>query len=271
MNILIIGFGNMGSAMGNALTQTHKVYAIDPIHTHHNTENTIPLFPNIETASTSIDTEIDIIILTVKPQIITAVLQDLIAYVSDTVCIISSVAGIAMEHITQHLQHDVESDIANRVIRIMPNIAAKTKESITGICIPEGINDNHKTMALSVVESFGKFIIVSEEQIHAITGIAGSGIAFVAAFIEALTMAGVREGLHYDVSYKTSLQTVRGALELLESGENTADFESPSSMISAICSPAGTTIEGIASLYKNKLHHTIFEAVHSASNKSRLF
>lgn len=288
MNILIIGFGNMGSAIGNALSQNHSVYAIDPAHTNtsastpQNEAHTIPIFQNIETASTNINEEIDIIILTVKPQIINAVLQELVAYVSDTVCIISSVAGLTMEHITQALQKDASpsnainssSNIINRIVRIMPNIAAKEKESITGVCIPEGMNDEYKKMALSIVESFGKYIIVSEEQIHAITGIAGSGIAFVTAFIESLTMAGVREGLHYDTAYKTTLQTVRGALSLLEPKKERgtqAAFDSPSSMINAICSPGGTTIEGMHSLHKNKMHYAVLEAVHSASNKSKSF
>lgn len=283
MNILIIGLGNMGGAIAQALTCknsstiTNFVYAVDPyVYMHKNSlpqYNSISIAPNIETASTTFNIEIETIIIAVKPQIISRVLDELQPYLSTKTLIISTVAGVPIEHIAHALTQNNTSH--KYIARIMPSIAALTQESLTGLSFSYNLEEKEKEKARKIAQSIGKVMEIPETLMSSITGVSGSGIAFVASFIEALTMAGVREGLSHQQSYKTCLQTVRGALSLLSTDKpknnNSAKFNSPKDFITAVCSPAGTTIEGIVALQKYGMSTSVFAAVHAATEKSEQF
>lgn len=272
MNVLIIGLGNMGYAILNALTEKNniQVYGVDPVIAQNKISTDVPIFSSLTQASTAIEVEIHTILLAVKPQIINAVLTDLAKYLSPSSILISTVAATSISHITDTLAQ--QGTTHTKVARIMPTIAAKNKESLTGISFHDTLTQTDKDMVQEIISSFGSTVIIPESLMHAITGISGSGIAFVAEFIHALTLAGVREGLAHKDAYMIALQTVRGALSLLSSEDDTPPpYESPQSFINAVCSPGGTTIEGIHALHNNNFQAAIFAAVHAASNKSRNF
>lgn len=264
MNILILGLGNMGGSIANALCQEHTIYAVEPNITHIQNNSAVSIFSTLDDAVDEINAEIDAIILTIKPQVLFSVLEQLAQHLSPHTLIISSVAGVEISTIARKLNIP-ELPIA----RIMPTIAAKKQKSMTGLSYNEYLSDTQRQQVIDIAQSLGQMIKIPESLMSAITGASGSGIAFVAKFIEAMTMAGVREGLSYQQSFQSTLQTMRGAIALLEDTvQGDSAYHNPSEFISSVCSPGGTTIEGIYMLEKHNFEDAIYEAVHAARIKS---
>lgn len=266
MKILVVGLGNMGFSIAKALCKSgnsYEVHAYDPwskfLDTATSVGITIHDSLNVENHISSYD----VVLIGVKPNLVQNILHDISPIIyRDTPTLLSIAAGTSLEKLATGLEND--GKMYPYIVRYMPTIAALEGKSITAMSCQSTVRENDKNNAIDVAESFGKVIEIPENLMDAFTGVAGSGIAFATAFIEALTLGGVKEGLPYDKAYESARLATSGALALLEHS-----FSSPSALMTAISSPGGTTIAGIHALHECGLHATVMNAVCAAADRSR--
>lgn len=201
--------------------------------------------------------ESDIVVLAIKPQILDKVLADIVPVFDDETLLISILAGIT----TGALEHGLGG--SPRVIRAMPNTPALAGQGAAALCPGVHVEKEDKRRAQHLFETVGIALWVEEGQMDAVTGLSGSGPAFVYTFIEALTAGGVQEGLRLDIAQALAVQTVVGAAHLVkETGEH------PALLREKVCSPAGTTISAIRVLEERGMRAMLMEAVGAATQRS---
>jgi len=148
------------------------------------------------------------------------------------------------------------------VVRVMPNTPALVQAGASGICKGQFATDVHMTMIKTVMSAVGLAVIVGEGDIDAVTGVSGSGPAYVLAFIESLTAGGVAAGLTYPISYQLALETVFGTAKMLKDTQ-----QHPAVLREQICSPGGTTITGLKALHENNFQNAIMQCVLDATSR----
>lgn len=199
-----------------------------------------------------------ILILAVKPQDMEAALKGIAPAIDQTKTIISIAAGIPIAFIAERLPAKA------RVIRVMPNAPALVLAGAAGIAKGEHATARDLQIAEAIFAAIGKAVVVEEKHLDAVTGLSGSGPAYVFLFIEALADAGVKVGLARDVAKLLAAQTVLGAAKmLLESGRHPAELKD------MVASPGGTTIAGLHALERGGLRGILMEAVEAATIRSR--
>ena len=199
----------------------------------------------------------DIVVLAVKPQILEPVLLELADHLDTSKLIISIAAGVSLATIESHLKKDL------RLIRAMPNIAALVLESATAICPGTHASQEDLGLAKAVFDSVGKTVTIEEGLMDAITGLSGSGPAYLFLIIDALADAGVKVGLSRHNALTLSAQTVLGAAKLLiQTGEH------PGRLKDLVTSPGGTAIAGLHTLEEGGLRTTLINAVEVATRRS---
>ncbi len=260
--IAIIGSGNMGEALISGLVcakscqpqnivctdiRKDKLKAIaDKYGIHTSTSN-------VEAAQAA-----DIIVYATKPQIMAAVLKETADCLDMSKIIISIAAGIPLAAISTCLQKKL------RLIRAMPNIAVFVKEGATAIAGCEHTRPEDIEMAKEIFNSVGETLFIEENVLmDAITGLSGSGPAYIFLIVDALADAGVKMGLSREEALMLSTQTVLGAAKLLKETK-----EHPSQLKDRVTSPGGTAISGLHTLEKGGLRTTLINAVEAATNRS---
>ena len=199
----------------------------------------------------------DVIILCVKPQVLNEVLAEIASNLTDKQLIISVAAGVPLKSI----QAKIGSSIP--LIRAMPNTPAIVQEGVTALAGARGLSSDHLELAKKIFESVGKTVVVDETLMDAVTGLSGSGPAYVYLAIEALIDGGVRVGLPRNVAQILAVQTVLGAATMVrETGEH------PAVLKDRVTSPGGTTIAGLQRLEEGGLRATFIEAVEAAAHRS---
>ncbi|MEK6590170.1 MAG: pyrroline-5-carboxylate reductase, partial [Nitrospinota bacterium] len=199
----------------------------------------------------------DIIILALKPQIIAKVIGDVADLIDKSKLIITIAAGITINSIHKILGR------RGRVVRVMPNTPAIIQEGISAIACGDGILKGDLKITQKIFNAVGKTVVVEESMMDAVTGLSGSGPAYVFLIIESLIDAGVKMGLPRDISKVLSIQTIIGAARLaLETGEH------PGKLKDMVTSPGGTTIAGLHALENGGLRSALINAVESATRKS---
>jgi pyrroline-5-carboxylate reductase len=202
--------------------------------------------------------EADIILLCVKPQVVERVLADIAPVVDDRKLVISIAAGIAIAKIEKVLKE------SSRVVRVMPNTPALVLAGAAALAGGKNATSGDLDLAQSIFSSVGRAVIVEEKLMDAVTGLSGSGPAYVFMIIDALSDAGVKAGLPRQLALELSAQTVYGAAKMvLETKEH------PGKLRDMVTSPGGTTIEGLHALEKGKLRATLMNAVEAATARSR--
>ena len=199
----------------------------------------------------------DVVVIAVKPQIVDRILAPLAAAVNDGDLVISIAAGVPIEAMEARLPPNA------RVIRSMPNTAAIALAGATAIAA--GTNATHEDMMLAKAffEAVGRCVVVDESLLDAVTGLSGSGPAYVMLMIEALADGGVKVGLGRDIALLLAAQTVYGAAKLqLDTGEH------PGRLKDMVTSPGGTAIAGLHTLEAGGLRRTLIDAVEAAANRS---
>jgi pyrroline-5-carboxylate reductase len=196
----------------------------------------------------------DVVFICVKPGDIASVLKEIRDEISGKL-VISTAAIIPLAFYVS-----IVPDA--RFVRTMPNIAAFVGESFTAYCCDEKITEIDRTVTKRLLSTMGRHEEVEEKYMNAVTGLSGSGPAYVAIFIEALMYAGLKVGLPRDLSLRSSTQAVLGAAKLIMNGEITA-----SKIKEMVTTPGGTTIEGIYQLEDGKLRTTMMNAVVAATEK----
>jgi pyrroline-5-carboxylate reductase len=199
-----------------------------------------------------------VILLAVKPDQVAAVLADVREQFTPTHLLISIAAGVPIAKLEAGLGADA------RIIRVMPNTPALVGESATAYAPGKAATAPDSELAQKLFSAVGSAFAVKELLLDAVTGLSGSGPAYVYLFIEGLSDGGVAAGLPRDVATKLAAQTVLGSAKMvLETGQH------PGALKDMVTSPGGTTIEGLHELEKGKLRGTVMSAVRAATEKSR--
>lgn len=199
------------------------------------------------------------ILLSVKPNVIEAVLCE----IKDTLAnsgplIISIAAGKTLDFLSSKLDYDA------RLIRVMPNINAVAGQAISAFCKNETATENDAAFAEKLLSSFGRAVSIPENQFSIYSAIGGCSPAFAYMFIDALARAAVKNGMAKDTALEVSAQAVLGSAKMiLESGEH------PWQLVDKVCSPGGTTIEGVLALQKDGFESAVCDAVTAAFEKDK--
>ncbi|MDS0278905.1 pyrroline-5-carboxylate reductase [Halomicroarcula sp. S1AR25-4] len=242
----VIGCGNMGSALVRGLyaSGNHSVVAcdLDP-----DALAAVADYCEETTDDVGRAADAEVVFLAVKPDIVEAVLDELDLSADQT--LVSIAAGVPTEF--------VEARTDARVVRIMPNLAAETRDmaaAATGDVTDE---------VRELLDDVGEFAEIEEGQMDIATAVNGSGPAFVFYFIEAMTEAGVAGGLDHEEAQVLAAQTFKGAAETVLQDDRTAD-----ELVDAVCSPNGTTIEGMEVLWDSEADAALADAVAAAEQRS---
>jgi len=201
---------------------------------------------------------VDVVILAVKPQIVAPVLREVASEVTPEKLVVSLAAGVSTATLRALLPKGV------RLIRTMPNTPALVLEGATAIARSDGLKPGDAETAREIFEAVGKVAVLEEELLDAVTGLSGSGPAYVALVIEALADGGVKMGLDRATAMTLAAQTVLGSAKLLlETGAH------PGQLKDMVTSPGGTAITGIAALEEGGVRRTLINAVERATLRSR--
>ena len=259
----IIGTGNMGEALvsgliGSESTSPENIICTDvrkdKLESVNEKYGVAILTNNIEAVEIS-----DIVIYAVKPQIIASVLKETTSCLDMSKLIISIAAGVPLAAIASCLKKEL------RLIRVMPNIAAFVKESASVIAAGDSATEEDIQLSMAIFNSMGKSIFLKENNLmDAVTGLSGSGPAYIFLIVDALADAGVKVGLAREDALFLSSQTVLGAAKLLMETK-----EHPGRLKDMVTSPGGTAIAGIHSLEKGGLRTTLIDAVEVATQRSK--
>lgn len=199
------------------------------------------------------------IILSVKPQIVKEVLSEIKPCLSKDQILVSIAAGIKLKNLQEWSGH-------GRVIRVMPNTPSAVGEAASVICYGEQATESDGELVSTIFGSIGKTWTAEEKCFDAITGLSGSGPAYVYLAIEAMADGGVAAGLPRELALNLASQTVLGAAAMV-----CCSGKHPAQLKDDVASPAGTTIAGIRELERGGFRSALIEAVVAAANRSREF
>ncbi len=200
---------------------------------------------------------VDVLILSVKPQVIDRVLTEVGKDVRPSTLVISVAAGVPIESIESRLPAGA------RVVRTMPNTPATALAGATALSAGSHASDADVALAKRLFDAVGRTVVLDEALLDAVTGLSGSGPAYVMLMIEALADGGVKVGLHRDTALMLAAQTVFGSAKLLlETGEH------PGRLKDMVTSPGGTAIAGLHTLESGALRKTLIDAVEVATKRS---
>lgn len=247
----IAGCGNMGGAIYLSLKKRYptQVLGYDPYMTSNKKIELVSSWEEFISKS-------EVIIVCVKP----GKVSELLKQIQTPKKIISVAAGIG----TQAIRKDLPS--GSQVVRVMPNLPLLVSEGAIGYYGDKAL---YETVS-EIFQSLGHSVeLGSESLIDAVTGLSGSGPAYVFKFIQALAEGGVLSGLGYQEALDLSIQTVIGAAELLRKERKKDPATHPEVWKNKVTSPGGTTIAGLAELEKNGFSNAILEAVKAATKRSQ--
>ncbi|MFC2948784.1 pyrroline-5-carboxylate reductase [Virgibacillus sediminis] len=199
----------------------------------------------------------DILILATKPHDVQATISSIKEHIRSEQLVISVSAGISTDYISSLIGQDVS------VIRAMPNTSAAVRQSATAIAAGKYADETHIKEAEELFSTIGPTTVVKEEDMHTVTGISGSGPAYIYYLVEAMEKAAVESGLAEETARKLITQTVIGAGNMLKNSE-----ESAGELRKKIMSPNGTTQAGIDTLKRHDFEKIIIECVRSARQRS---
>lgn len=201
----------------------------------------------------------NVILLAVKPQHASGALQSIRSDVTTEKLVLSIMAGVPTSAIESRLVEGLP------VIRVMPNIPCVVKEAASAIAKGAHATDEHLATAVKIFSSVGTAVSVEESLMDAVTGLSGSGPAYIFTVIEALSDGGVAAGLPRPTALKLAAQTVLGAAKMVLETE-----DHPAVLRERVTSPAGTTVEGLAVLEAKGVRDAFAQAVRAAAHRSKI-
>jgi len=257
-----LGAGNMGEALIKGVLAANLVPAdavhITDVRLDRLRELDRQYGVQIAADNKALVQAVDIVVLAVKPQIMSTVLKEIAPVVTRRKLLISIAAGVATATIRAALGKDA------RLIRVMPNTPALVLEGVTAIAKADGLEPGDLDTAGELFSAVGRVVTLGEDAMDAVTGLSGSGPAYVAVVVESLADGGVKMGLDRITAMTLATQTVLGAARLLlETGMH------PGALKDMVSSPGGTSITGIAALEEGGIRTTFIQAVERATLRSR--
>jgi pyrroline-5-carboxylate reductase len=261
--IAIIGTGNMGDALVSGLIGSGSSKPKNIICSDVRKDKLDKIKSNYKVRTTTSNlkavSEADVVIYAVKPQLMASVLIETRSKLDMSKLVISIAAGVPLAAMESCIEKDM------RLIRVMPNIAAAVKEAATAIAAGAHATREDVKLAMEIFNSIGKCIFLKENYLmDAITGLSGSGPAYIFLIVDALADAGVKMGLSRQDSLFLAAQTILGAAKLLMETQ-----EHPGQLKDKVTSPGGTAIAGLATLESGGLRTTLINAVEAATNRSK--
>ncbi len=256
-----IGMGNMGTAIMRGLLKTYKPEELLFTSAHEAKMQKITEETGVAHVSTATECaeQVKYLVLAVKPQVLPIIFKELNGKISKDQVVISIAAGYAIADLQAGL-----GDSA-RIVRSMPNTPAMVGEGMSGVSYDEALfTDEEKTVIDGFFTSFGKMEKVDEKLMDVVGSASGCSPAYVYMFIEALADGCVKNGLPRQAAYKMVAQAVLGSAKMvLETGKH------PGELKDMVCSPGGTTIEGLAALEENGFRGAIIKACDANFEKNK--
>ena len=260
--LTFLGAGAMGEALTRGLLQagTYSASDITLFDVDQTRVETLAESLGVRASNSALDAarNADAILVAVKPQIIETALAPLRDEISPAQTVISIAAGVSTARLEACFARDVP------VVRVMPNTPALVGAAASAICGGKFAKTENIALAKTLFEAVGLAIETDEKLLDGVTGLSGSGPAYVFLFIEALADGGVRAGLSREVALKLAAQTVMGSAQmLLETGKH------PGVLKDQVASPGGTTIAGVHALENGGFRGIVMDAVLAAANRSK--
>ena len=256
-----IGGGNMAAALVKGLLHSKVVppaaiivgdVKVDRLQTLRDTHGIRTTTDNHELVR-----DADVVVLSVKPQVIDKVLDAIGKEIRPTQLVVSVAAGVPVAAMEARLPEGA------RVVRTMPNTPATVDAGATAISPGTHATEEDLQIAHELFAAVGRVVTLDESLLDAVTGLSGSGPAYVMLMIEALADGGVKVGLHRDTALLLAAQTVYGSAKLLlETGEH------PGRLKDMVTSPGGTAIAGLHTLESGGLRRTLIDAVEAATTRA---
>ena len=257
MTIGCIGTGAMGGAIMRAVCKKYDVSKIKVTDKNAAMGKAFAKETGAQFVKTNKEIlDCDYIFLAVKPQFLGDVFDEIAGKLSSKTVVISMAAGVKIEKLEAWAP-------SARFIRMMPNVCAQIGQAMTAITYGSNITEAEEKTAIEILSSAGRVEVVPEKLMDCVTAVSGSGPAFVFMFIEAMADAAVRCGMPRAQAYTYAAQTVYGSAGMVLQGD-----KNPAALKDMVCSPAGTTIEGLAALEKNGFRNAVIEAVTAACQRS---
>ncbi|MDE7199715.1 MAG: pyrroline-5-carboxylate reductase [Lachnospiraceae bacterium] len=262
MQIGFIGLGNMARAIIGGMLEKGIVTA-EEICGSARTKKTLEEVQDeygIDTkaSNVAVAAQCQILVLAVKPQFLEGVVREIRDAVQPDTLIISIAAGKTLSWLEEAFGRKV------KLVRCMPNTPALVGEGCTGVCVNAAVSEEETEYSLRLMGSFGKACLVEERLMDAVGAVSGSSPAYVFLFIEAMADAGVAAGMPRAQAYDFAAQAVYGSAKLvLETGRH------PGELKDMVCSPGGTTIEGVRVLEEAGFRGAVMDALLATVEKSR--
>lgn len=253
LQVGFIGAGNMGNALMSGMA--HQICQERPVHllcydiAEAAAQQAAEKYQaEVKNSIAALVQESEIVWIAVKPQFLEEVLPELRAHWTESQILVSIVAGKSISYWQNVLGKEA------RIARVMPNTPALVQQAMNTVCFSDTLTNRESV--LDLLSSTGRVMQIREDLMDAAMGVAGCGPAFVYLFIEALADAGVAEGLFRAQAYELAAQTVLGAAQMvLETGMH------PGALKDAVCSPGGTTIQGVMALEQAGFRSAVQQAV----------
>jgi len=262
LHIAVLGAGKMGGILVQAFLRSGlfppEHVAATVAHEARAQALTKQFGITVTTDNLKAAKDADVILLGVKPQQLADVVRGVAPVLNPNKLLISFAASVK----TSAIEEAAGGQLS--VIRAMPNTPAMVGAGITAICRGKFVTDQQLTLAEQIFATVGRTVIVDEKHMDAVTGLSGSGPAFLYIIIEALAEAGVNVGLPRDIATQLAAQTTYGAAKMvLETGSH------PALLKDEVTTPAGCTVEGILELEEGGLRVTLIKAVKRATERAR--
>lgn len=260
MNYGMIGLGNMGGAILRGMVKSGRFENDHLLGFDVNTEKAAEIRREtgieIAVSVSEVTEKSDVIILAVKPQFMQTVMDEIRQCGCEDKLLLSIAAGLPCSYFER------EAGGETRVVRAMPNLNAAFQDAIVGICAGANAKEEDLATAEKIFSSVGESVRIAEDKFAVFSAVAGASPAFTFMYADALAMAAVRGGIPRDAAMKIASAAVRGSgTTLVQSGEH------PSVLRDRVCSPGGTTIEGVTVLEENGFAGMIMDAVMAVIEK----
>ncbi len=261
MKLGVIGCGKMSTALVSGAVERQAIQPQSLFLHSKTTQSAQDLATrtggSVIDALESIYTESDVLLLGMKPQQMEPVLDRLSTFGKSPKLIVSIAAGVSLERLSQ-------AGSGHRYCRVMPNTPSLVGEGASAYSFSKNASAEDRSFIDDFLNSVGLAVEVMENQMDAVTGLSGSGPAYIFTIIEALSDGGVLNGLPRDLATKLATQTVLGAAKMQQ-----ATQLHPGQLKDQVTSPGGTTINGVSILEKEGVRSALISAVTAATNRSK--